>query len=1688
MSDDDSSLSANENPAAVASRLPQGNYRFSASRAVIIGIDEYQSIRRLGTAVSDATRLAATLEDEHGYEDVQLLTDASRDELIAELSEKLPERASSNDRLLLYFAGHGIALDGKDGPEGYLIPADARPDDPSTYIAMADLHRWLEALPCRHLLVVLDCCFAGSFTWYGGRSVRPIGKKLYREHYDRFLREPAWQIITSAAHDQEALDVLSGGVLGVRGEHSADGERHSPFADAFFAALQGEGDLIPKGGGDGVVTATELYLYLRQSVEVGAEQYAKHRQTPELWPFSRTRHGKGEFIFLVPGQDEPELESAPTLTAQNNPYRGLESYDEAQTDLFFGRRGLVEELATKVDKHPFTVVVGASGTGKSSVVKAGLVPYLKQREESAPTEDGQAKEGHSPRYVALPPFRPGDAPLQSLADLVATSLLEAVDQSDRVEPAKYVVETVGRWLHSHPDLMLLLVVDQAEELVTLCRDDTVRADFLQVLADALEQYPGQLRVVFTLRTDFEPQFDVSPLSGFWKEGRLVTPPMSRTELREVIEEAAAARVLFFDPPELVDTLIDEVQQTPGALPLLSFTLEQLYLKYIERQNKALIDGITLERSLTLADYESLGGVIGSLRRRAEEVLSDLPDDEHRATMQCIMLRMVAVEGGELARRRVTRNELIYPADAENGRVQTVLARLESARLLITNRQDSDGDGSEDALVEPAHDALVAAWEKLIVWKRQAEDYLPLQRRLWQAASEWQKAPSQRQSKMLWDNNPRLPQVEEVLWPSHSLSSGFLERLRWLRQVFWPDRRLADDTKWLNKTELDFVQTSVKRRARSRLRVIVITTGVIIALSLALLVAETQRQTAEAQTARAENELALSQSREVAAVANNYLQSGDSETALILSTLAYAELPTTKEAEQVLRASLNDWRGIRTFSGHTDQVTGIHFSRNLKYLATASRDKTARVWDIETGEQLFVTPEHDREITGAVFSTDSSNLITGSRDGTVSIWSVPDGAPLRTIKFEDADGVRSISIHPGGEWVAIREGPRIWLYDIKSGEAAERSPYMTDERDGNRASIRVLAFTEDGKQILAGADDNLMYIWDIASGNHAALIADGVPGHASAVTSVQQSRDRRFLASLSSDRLMLWEWVDGSGFNVHQLPQSADGISFSGQLEFSPDSHFLAAGSSNGVVRIWDLLAPEQAPTQLTEQTAAITGIWFSPDSRLLSTASRDGTVRLWNLRSHVGSYLVRGQQANVSAPVFSRDGRTLATSDEDGNVFLWRVWLGGNIGYAPLASHPAAQMVIAGAEIAVAGSDGIVEFWNRDTGATRTYQIGETALKAIAVGPDHDAIALGDAAGRITLIDSQTGDIRDSWDAKVDFVTALAFVNDGAALAVAGNGPTIQIWNTTTGSLDAELSGHERDVTDLVYVDDEAMLYSASLDRTVRQWSLPSGELIATYNAGVPLLAVAAQSSGSSVAAGDTSGLIHWWSDSDDINPETVKAGSLVRDLQFGADGRLYASGENGNVEIWNLDAARRGVVLFDAHESRWAKALIVAPDGKTLYTIGDDGLVKVWLLDPAELIALSCSRSGRHMENVDWNTLFPFQIDLTTCEQSDTEGSNTLTFSGTISTNDASEESLLPVVYYFESLAGTHVAEGQTTLLRWAVENASEVYLVTGDDSEGVAGKSSRLVTVSAPTEYTLVARNRHGERSIKIPLYTNP
>ena len=182
---------------------------FRKSQAVVIGIDEYQNgIPALRTAVNDARRIAEVLETSFGYT-VQLLTeDVTLEKLRALFGESLPREVEADDRLLVYFAGHGIALDGDDGPAGYLVPAGRAARGPEQLPADDRPDRWLERLPCRHLLLVLDCCFAGAFRWSSTRDLGTLPEVIHRERFDRYIRDPAWQVITSAAYDQKALDVL----------------------------------------------------------------------------------------------------------------------------------------------------------------------------------------------------------------------------------------------------------------------------------------------------------------------------------------------------------------------------------------------------------------------------------------------------------------------------------------------------------------------------------------------------------------------------------------------------------------------------------------------------------------------------------------------------------------------------------------------------------------------------------------------------------------------------------------------------------------------------------------------------------------------------------------------------------------------------------------------------------------------------------------------------------------------------------------------------------------------------------------------------------------------------------------------------------------------------------------------------------------------------------------------------------------------------------------------------------------------------------------------------------------------------------------------------------------------------------------------------------------------------------------
>jgi hypothetical protein len=666
---------------------------FGQHHAFIIGIDAYENVSTLQTAVADARRVAEVLGEQQHFKVHQPLLDARGSE-IRTLFQTMSEQVGKDDRVFFYFAGHGIAADGEDGPAGYIVPVDAEPSDLKTLIPMADLQTALDGLSCRHLLLVLDCCFSGAFKWSSQyRAIRTLlPKKIYKERFDRFIHDPAWQVITSAAYDQKALDVLDGRATGDRGStKSTDDRRHSPFALALFEALAGSADVKGERESDGVITATELYAYIRDQVEPESiEAGQRKRQTPGFFPLRK--HDKGEYIFLHP-RHRLNLPPIPS----HSPYKGLESFDEDDQLLFYGRDDAIRELRAKTVHNRLVVVSGASGTGKSSVIKAGLLPVLRT-------------EG----FRILPVMRPGRHPLAKLEKML---------EEANTKPADVATQPGGQgWI---------LLIDQFEEVITRCTDPNEREQFDARLKQLLEDDRIH-RIILTVRADFEPQLNSGALENDWVNGRYTVPPFSLEDLKEIIVLPTLQEVLIFDPPELVDEIISEVVQSPGAMPLLSYTLSELYEAYRTSGRE--------DRALKKEDYDKLGGVMGALRTRAENLYASLQPAQ-QSTMRKIMLRMVSVEG-DLAGKRVPVAELDYSTE-ENPRVEEVVAKLVETRLVVKGLD----------YIEPAHDALVRAWKTLHDWIHvTGRDKLLLSERLGPEAEEFARTGN---SALLWHKKPQL---------------------------------------------------------------------------------------------------------------------------------------------------------------------------------------------------------------------------------------------------------------------------------------------------------------------------------------------------------------------------------------------------------------------------------------------------------------------------------------------------------------------------------------------------------------------------------------------------------------------------------------------------------------------------------------------------------------------------------------------------------------------------------------------------------------------------------------------------------------------------------------------------------------------------------------------------------------------
>ena len=1496
---------------------------FKLNLAVVVGINDYENgVPPLGTARQDAEAIATILQTDYHYQ-VHLLTEsqATAQNLKQWLETDLPEAIKQDNpsRLLFYFAGHGIALNGDEGPQGYLIPQDAKLGEVSTYLPMQQVEAALTQLSCRYCLVILDCCFAGAFRWSSTRKLIPITETIHKERFDRFIQDPAWQVITSAASDQFALDSLD--LKGDRGIAKND-TTHSPFAAALMSALSGSADTYPpasngKPAGDGVITATELYLYLRDAVEIPTDA-RNQRQTPQIWCLKN--HDKGEFIFLPPGH-QLNLPPAPSLDEleANNPYRGLKSYETRDSALFFGRNALIDKLCDAISDRPFTIVLGASGSGKSSLVKAGLIAHLDDSAQSRQSANQRLKPQENPyvcksrKWQILTPIRPGESPLNSL-----NSVLKELGDTDQLE-SKTLSELIANWSQSHPQTRLLLVIDQLEELITLCRNDEERRQLLDLLADLVKAYPDVLRLVVTLRSDFEPQLRTTPLEPLWQDGRFVVPAMTRDELRLVIEEPASAKVVYFESLEnrgyLVDQLIDEVAGMPGALPLLSFALSELYLKLARRYLEAEKRGDTVDRVVTWADYDELGGVTKSLTRRADDEYDALvkADPAYERTIRHLMLRMVAV-GGELARRQVPESELRYP-EPENTRAREAIAQFLAARLLVSGKKTDDSP-----YIEPAHDALVTGWDKLLAWKTEEEENLILQRRLTPAAVEWDRVKSREKQQLAGIQakvEPVINRLDRGLFTVENLVNKIPVQLARLLsrsprqqagssqksgQFLWNANpylevlhdQLDSDDNWCNQVETEFVQESLLQKRRNiswRWRIAITVMLGLSGLTITALIGQRNALISQIRASRQSAIVNFSAGQQLDAILDSLraaqsfkhplLQAFKPDHTLeqqVRGTLQKAVYSVQErnrwgEHQGIARSSISpdgqliasvgeegiltlwNWQGQKQAQWNTRQgrIMNLSFSPDGQKLATAGGDSTVHLWNLQ-GQQLALFQGHTDMVKGLSFSPDGQLVATSGRDKTIRLWNL-QGQPLALFTGHQKD-VWSVAFSPNGQIIAsAADDDTFRLWNLQGKELRQFR--------ANQGELHTIQFSPDGQRLATAGKDGRVRLWNLQGQPLAVL-----QGHQGRVWRLAFSSDGRQLASASADgTIRLWT-VSGHPLVVwpgHQGPVR--------HVSFSPDDQRLVSSGDDGSIRLWNL--QDQQWVTLKGHQGAVRAIAFSPDGKQLATSGEDATVRLWQVQGQPSATLKRHQGA-VRAIAFSPDSKQLATA-QGKTVRLW-----------PLPGQTS------------------VEF-KEDRGLVRSLQFS----------PDGQRLARAGEGGFIRLWNLQ-GQPLAEWQADTQRVWAVGFSPDGQRLASAGGDGIVKLWNLQGQPVgQGPFEGHLGPVYSVVFSPDGKQLASSGQDGTIRLWDLADqrkSKIFQVYDA-------------------------------------------EVNSVAFSPNGQFLVSGDNlGNVQLWDWQL-QQPFATWSAHQNSIIRQVSFSPDGQLIATAADDGTAKLWQLGEFdELFSRGCA------------------------------------------------------------------------------------------------------------------------------------
>ena len=1234
------------------------------------------------------------------------------------------------------------------------------------------------------------------------------------------------------------------------------------------------------------------------------------------------------------------------------PYPGLVSFEERDARVFYGRGELVAQLVKRIAERltnpGILLVAGESGAGKSSLLRAGLMPRL------AAGALGPGSE-RWPRRV----IRPEGSPLRGLAlqladvagaDPVSVYRSLSATPSEASMLVEHAVRSaVGRGANPGPGPpadaaasappRLILVVDQFEELFTAGEDTDAglaeREAFIAALHAAAtvpvgrQDLPPAL-VVAAMRADFLGQvIAYPPLRAVVDAGLFTVGPMSQAELRLAMTGPAAEADLAVEPA-LVEAVISELGEEAsgglgsGALPLMSQAMAATW----ERREG---------NKLTLRGYRRTGGVADAVNRGAQTAFDALTSRQRDAARLVFTQLTIVMPDGRFVRRRCSRADLDSLAAGMAADINAVINVFSAQRLLVLG-QDS---------VEISHDVLLHTWTQLRDWLGDDQLDRALYSQIVTDADTW-------------DINRRDP---SYLYRPGRLATIDVATMRWQEApTRYPPLPAA------SRAFLRAAHHAARRSIRRR-------RGVIAGLAALTVIAISAAGIAVNDAADASRQHLISLSRQLA-TESLIIASGDPLTARQLAVAAWRVYPTD-QANSVMTTLLTEQQrdGILPGDPSNGGVTGAAFSPDGELLATAYGDGTVRLWDPATEQAVGTIIRADTGtisgVTGVAFSPDGKLLATADADGTVRLWNTETGheagAPLRA--DTGAISVTGVAFSPDGKLLAAAYADgnvRVWN---PAGGQAPLAAYS-----GMAPPVTGVAFSPDGKLLATADADGTVRVWNPPRGQAPlATYTGNAPVHA-----VAFSPDGKLLASADGDgTVRLWSTATGheAGALLSAGTGAGPGVN---AVAFSPDGTLLASADADGTVRLWNPATRQAIGPPLHAGTGAgpgVNAVAFSPDGKLLASADADGTVRLWNPATrqppHAPILAGTGARYDVRAVAFSPDGELLASADADGTIGLWNPATGQAIG----ASLPVETRQVSGVRnvsfkrdvtgmafgtygklLASADADGTVRLWNPATrqpiGAPLAAGTGTGgSVNGVALSLDGKLLASADADGTVRLWNPATRQpIGAPLSADIGYgVNAVAFSPDGKLLATADADGTVRLWNPATGQeVRAPLAvdtGTGGGVNGVAFSPDGKLLATADADGTVRLWNPATRQAI-----GTPL-------------------------------PADTGAGGGVNGVAFSPDGKLLASADaDGTVRLWN-PATRQAIgTPLAAHIGYAVNGVAFSPDGKLLATADADGTVQTWQMPlVANPYAALCADAGSPTR-ADWTRYAPGEPQPSVC------------------------------------------------------------------------------------------------------------